>query len=71
VAIMMSVVLWETIPGGICADFNYTKTGPFRVQALDLARFRTYFEEDIANVPCCDSDQNCTPDGVLYNFWTN
>jgi hypothetical protein len=60
----------KSIENGICADFDHKKIMGKRVQGVDLTILRTYFEESEPNVPCCDYDNDCGPDGVLYNFWT-
>ncbi|RKY25924.1 MAG: hypothetical protein DRP62_00230 [Planctomycetota bacterium] len=58
-------------PNGECSDFDHQKQGPFWVSQNDLAIFRLYINKLEAQVPCCDSNQDCVPDGVNYNFWTN
>jgi hypothetical protein len=62
-------------PGAICGDFNRTKTGPFRVQSLDLSVLIGYYNNP--TVPECSGpgsgapyDQNPVPN-TDYNFWVN
>jgi hypothetical protein len=64
--------LEATLPEGCeCADLTHTKLGPFWVAGDDLADLKLYLSKLEAMVPCCDSDQDCVPDNVIYRFWTN
>ncbi|MBN1795765.1 MAG: hypothetical protein JW804_03755 [Sedimentisphaerales bacterium] len=63
--------------GGECADLNHTMvapTVPIPVSLADLNIIRMYLSKmDIpwnTVVKCCDSNEDCVPDGVIYNFWT-
>jgi hypothetical protein len=58
-------------PGCECADFDHQKLGPFWVSLNDLNILRGYLGQLEANVPCCDDTQDCVPDLVIYDFWTN
>jgi hypothetical protein len=59
---MKSVAVLQTIPNGICADFDHLPTGVIRVGPADLNTIKAYYMKPVASVPVCVQSPN-------YYFW--
>jgi hypothetical protein len=58
----------QTIPNGICCDFDHVKTMIYRVGTPDLATFKSYYLKPITQVPPCPKDWDNDGDDD-YRFW--